>query len=481
MRGARRWLLAAVTLLGSGHAQADGGFPDPRQLLLPLNAPEQIIVATNFGLLFSEDDGATWSFSCEQRLNAYAGPYVLGAPPQERIFAIASGAGLIRSDDGSCTWAAATGSLSEVLPYAVAVDPEDALRLYVIGAGRETLTDESIYTSVDGGVTFADAVFTAPAESALLNIVVAPSDPRMLFASMFSTPENHPHLLRSLDAGEHWEIVADLVDEIGESPFELLAVDPSDADRLFIKILGPSAETLGVSNDGGLTFSEAVSIPGKLSAFLQLESGTILVGGTTGEGGIGYRSLDDAASFEPWPGAPHVHALAERSGRLYVAADNFADGYAIAVSDDEGAHLAPLAGFKDVRSVKSCVSQVCADSCAYYADIRLWPSAVCGPEPGPITPPDPVDAGPGVEAGGTPSDDGPAGGDTSATPANGRRVSDGCGCTLGASRAAEAWSALLLAATAGFAVRARTRRKRRRSYFSPRTHCAERRTSPGAS
>ena len=30
---------------------------------------------------------------------------------------------MIHSDDGSCTWTAATGSLSDVLPYAVAVDP----------------------------------------------------------------------------------------------------------------------------------------------------------------------------------------------------------------------------------------------------------------------------------------------------------------------------------------------------------------------
>jgi photosystem II stability/assembly factor-like uncharacterized protein len=458
---ARRWLLAAAALLGAGRAHADGGFPDPRQLLLPLSAPEQIIVATNFGLLLSEDDGATWSFSCEQRLNAYAAPYVLGAPPQERIFAIASGAGLIHSDDGSCTWAAATGSLSDVLPYAVAVDPTDGLRVYVIGASRETLSDESIYTSADGGVTFAAPAFTAPAQSALLNIVVAPSAPRTLFASMFSTPENHPRLLRSGDAGEHWEVVADLVDELGESPFELLAVDPSDADRLFVRILGPSAETLAVSKDGGLSFEQTVSIPGKLSAFLKLESGTILVGGTTGTAPIGYRSLDNAESFEPWPEAPHVHALAERNGRLYVAADNFADGYAIAVSDDEGAHLTPLAGFKDVRSVKSCVSQACADSCAYYADIRLWPAAVCGPQPSVVETPDPVDPGPDVASGGSAADDGPPGAGASAAPPDAPRVSGGCACRLVVGHDSKVWTVLLLGASLLLAVRGRASRSAR--------------------
>jgi hypothetical protein len=450
-----------LTLLGAGHARGDGGFPDPRQVLLPLNAPQRIIVATNFGLLFSEDDGASWSFSCEQKLNAYAGPYVLGAPPQERIFAIASGAGLIYSDDGSCTWTAATGSLSDVLPYAVAVDPTDARRVYVIGASRETLSDESIYASDDGGITFAVAVFTAPAQSALLNIVVAPSQPSTLFASMFSTPQNHPSLLRSRDAGEHWEVVADLVEAFGEAPFELLAVDPTDENRLFVRVLGPSAEALAVSDDGGLNFVQSVSIPGKLSAFLKLSSGTILIGGTTGTEAVGYRSVDNARSFERWPEAPHVHALAERNGKLYVAADNFADGYAIAVSEDEGAHLAPLAGFKDVRSVKSCVSHACADSCAYYADIRLWPDAVCGPQPSVVDPPDPVDPGPAVESGGSAGNDGASGGDTSATPPGTHRVSGGCACTLAASRELEAWSSLLLGAALLLAVRSRVSRSPR--------------------
>jgi hypothetical protein len=450
-----------LTLLGTRPAQADGGFPDPRQVLLPLDHPERIIVATNFGLLFSEDDGSSWSFSCEQRLNAYAGPYVLGAPPQQRLFAIASGAGLIHSDDDSCTWTAATGSLSDVLPYAVAVDPTDARRVYVIGASRETFSDESIYISEDGGVTFADAVFTAPARSALLNIVVAPSQPGTIFASMFSTPQNHPSLLRSRDAGAHWEVVANLVDAFGEAPFEVLAVDPSDENRLFVKILGASAETLAVSDDGGLSFVSSVSFPGKLNAFLELSSGTILVGGTTGTEGIGYRSVDDARTFERWPGAPHVHALAERNGKLYVAADNFADGYAIAVSDDEGANLAPLAGFKDVQSVKSCVKQECAESCAYYADISLWPRAVCGEEPtmvdppDAIDPPDTVDPGPAMGSGGSGGDDGAHGGDTSATPAAASRVSGGCTCTLAANRDSEAWPLLLLGASLLLAARSR--------------------------
>lgn len=441
------WLrLALVILFCAGRADADGGFPDPRQLLLPVGPAQQIIVATNFGLLFSEDAGATWSFSCEQRLSAYAGPYVLGPPPVQRLFALTSGAGLIYSDDGSCTWTAAGGRLSDVLPYAVAIDPLDARRVYVIGVARETLSGESIYASDDGGVTFRGPLFTAPAQSAILNIAVAPSQPSTLFASQFSTPQNHPSLLRSRDAGEHWEVVADLVDSLGDAPFELLAVDSSDENRLFVRILGSSAETLAVSDDGGLSFVQSVSIPGKLNAFLKLSSGTILVGGTNGTEAVGYRSADDARSFERWPEAPHVHALAERDGKLYVAADNFADGYAIAVSDDEGAHLTALAGFKDVRAVKSCVARACAESCAYYADIRLWPNAVCGPQVDPV----------GVSGNST-ADDAPPKVETSVMRADPRPVAGGCACIFAAQRRSEAWPGLLMLALALIAARRRSR------------------------
>ncbi|MEO8177241.1 MAG: hypothetical protein ABI895_00270 [Deltaproteobacteria bacterium] len=397
-------LLSLSALLGPTLARAHGGVPEPRQILVPSDRPERIILVTNFGLIFSEDAGESWSFSCEQSLSAYAGPYLLGARPSNRIFTMTSGAGLIYSDDGSCSWKAAGGSLTDVLPFAFTVDPSNSKRAYVIGVPRQDLrAGDSIHISDDGGLTFGEPVFTAPERSALLTVLVAPSEPSTLFASMFSTPGNHPILLRSLDSGEHWEWFADLVDSLGTNPFELLAIDPFDATRIYVRILGPFAETLAISEDGGLTFVQSVSIPGKLNAFLKLASGTILVGGMAGTDALGYRSRDPSQGFEPWREVPHIHALAERNGKLYAATDNFADGYAIAESDDEGAHFRPLTGFEQVRSVKSCVVDLCAESCVYHAGIGLWPETACA---APSTPPDANNS-----AGGrTGSDAGAAGG-----------------------------------------------------------------------
>jgi hypothetical protein len=448
-------LLLLTALLGVTPARADGSFPEPRHILLPADRPEQIILGTNFGLIFSEDGGASWQFSCEQQLSAYASSYLLGALPSHRIFAMTAGAGLVYSDDDSCSWKAAGGRLSDVMPYALAVDPSNEKRVYAIGVPRADLhAGESIYVSSDGGLTFGEPVFTAPALSALLTVLVAPSQPTTLFATMFSTPENHPILLRSGDSGEHWEVTADLVDSLGENPFELLAIDPSDQNTLYVRILGASAETLAISEDGGLSFVQSVSIFGKLRAFLELASGTILVGGTAGTEAVGYRSKDGARTFEPWPEAPHVHALAERNGKLYVAAENFSDGYAIAESDDEGAHLRPLTGFREMQGVKSCVFDACAEACSYYAGITLWPEAVCGAESSRSQSDEPASAGAAtnVEDGDqevrpepdTNIDDAPPSVDDAETPPGLLISGGGCGCDLVGRRPANGSIGLLL-------------------------------------
>lgn len=466
-------LLCLSALLAAKPARADGSFPEPQQILLPPDRPEQIILGTNFGLFFSDDGGMKWLFSCEQMLGAYAVGYQLGAPPTHRLFAMTASAGLIHSDDDSCSWSAARGTLTDVIPYALAVDPSNWKRVYVIGVQREgPRLGESIYVSDDGGLTFGEPTFTAPVRSALLTVLVAPGRPSTLFATMFSTPENHPILLRSDDSGEHWDVAADLVDSLGENPFELLAIDSGDENRLHVRILEASAETLATSDDGGKSFVRSVSFPGKLRAFLKLESGTILVGGTAGNEPLGYRSRDGAQSFEPWPEAPHVHALAERDGKLYVAGENFWDGYAIAVSDDEGAHLRPLTGFKEVQGVKSCVVEQCADSCAYYAGINLWPATVCATEPPPGEGTDAAGASPTGAGASMASDEAPAaqagarpvGVDESERRPDVRSSGGGCACELVDTRHAN-WAPLL---AFGSLLAARRKGSRKRSRVKSR-------------
>src|SRR6187431_1924660 len=56
-----RWsLVAALMIVGvAGPARADGAFPDSLQILLPADRPNVIGLATNFGVILSEDAGRT--------------------------------------------------------------------------------------------------------------------------------------------------------------------------------------------------------------------------------------------------------------------------------------------------------------------------------------------------------------------------------------------------------------------------------------
>lgn len=412
-------LLAAGTLLRVTPADAHGSFPDAQQVLLRADRPDQIILGTTFGLIFSEDGGRTWLFSCDHGLSAYAAPYQLAPLPSQRMFAITASAGLVYTDDDACTWQAAGGTLADVLPFGFSVDPSDGQRVYVFGAPRTNLRGgDGLYVSDDGGVTFGPPGFTTEPGGALLTVAPVPARPGTVLVAMYSA-DKHPVLLSSHDSGRQWDKTVDLVDSLGENPFELLWIDPTDPDRIYVRILGPAEETLGISKDGGKTFVPSVSIPGKLSGFVKLASGTILVGGTAGLTAIGYRSTDDGQTFQPWPEAPHVHGLAERDGKLFVAASNYDDGYALAESADEGRTLVPLMEFGQTRAMKSCVAAICTDSCAYYANIGLWPSAVCRPEPSP--------AAPGADGG-----DASGGSGAPSAPPEGLRGSanGGCGCTL---------------------------------------------------
>jgi hypothetical protein len=128
---------------------------------------------------------------------------------------------------------------------------------------------------------------------------------------------------------------------------------------------------------------------GTLSAFARLASGTVLVAGLVpGEGGsnlgVGWRSGDGGRTFEDWtlaPPMPRLAALAERAGMLTLAGSNYEDGWALAVSSDEGRTLQPILRYDQVSAVKACVAAACQDLCDEQAGRKIWAPEVCNPLP----------------------------------------------------------------------------------------------------
>jgi hypothetical protein len=169
---------------------------------------------------------------------------------------------------------------------------------------------------------------------------------------------------------------------LGAAGFRIIAIDPTNPDRIYLRVLAGFKNPLAISDDGGQTFRTPLTFDA-MSAFVRLSDGTILVAGQLDGAPVAYRSTDAGKTFAPWSNAPSVRALAERDGKLYVSADNAKDGFALAVSTDGGQTLRPLMTFDKVRSVRACVREQCAASCATQVMLKLWSADVCAAPPAP--------------------------------------------------------------------------------------------------
>jgi hypothetical protein len=380
-----------AVLARAAPAVADGAFPASDAILLPADRPQQIVLSTNFGLIISDDGGDTWQWTCERPETSMASSYVVGAPPADRIYSRSPDVGLAVSDDASCTWRRAGGALTAAIASDVFPDPTDPTHVLAIAAvaGDGGLAvGAAVYESTDGGDSFAATpLFVAPDGDQLLGVEIARADPRVIYVAL-AAPGSHPAIARSDDAGAHWMSI-DVEPSIGAGLPRIIAVDPADADVLYLRVIGAGSELLAVSRDGGMSFTTPITLTGgNLSAFARLASGAVLVAGVVpGDGGttsgVTWRSDDGGTTFGPWTltPTPRLRALGERAGTLYLAGDNYMDGWALAASSDEGRTLQPLVRYEQVSGVKACVMAACQDSCDEQAGRRIWGPEVCNPLP----------------------------------------------------------------------------------------------------
>jgi hypothetical protein len=423
-RGATRSVGVALTVglavawAAGGQARADGALPGSLGILLPADQPRQIVLGTNFGLIWSEDAGATWLWTCEQVPTSMANIYAVGPPPPtagtlgDRFYGLSPVEGLAFSDDGTCSWQTAGGALSGQSVTDFFVDPSNPKRVLAAAASTDDAGDvgpASIYASSDGGTTFgATPLFTAPATAAIVGVEIARSDPNVIYLAYYipTASGRDPALVRSGDGGSTWTTL-DAQAALGPNMVRIFAVDPVNPDLLYLRLIANGAESVAITRDGGMTFTTPLTITGgSVSAFARLASGTVLVGArinfaTDGGGasGAGYRSTDGGLTFVSWSldPQPHIVGLAERvsggKSTLYLSGENYVDGWALASSTDEGVTVTPLMSYDQVRGIKSCAQQACANTCNYEEMQAVWDPDVCTGallDAGTLTPPPPA-------------------------------------------------------------------------------------------
>ena len=169
-------LVVGAATLYAKSARSDGAFPNSQSVLLPRDRPNEIILGTTFGLVFSEDSGATWRYSCESDSATVNGnQYVMGPPPEDRIYAV-SDKGVSVTADGACTWTVGRGIAAQLPPLDVFPDPSDPRRAFALAMGLDDGL-VSAYRSRDGGRTYAAPIFKSPTDARITGIEVATSEP----------------------------------------------------------------------------------------------------------------------------------------------------------------------------------------------------------------------------------------------------------------------------------------------------------------
>ena len=404
-------------------ARADGAFPAVQTVLVPADRPQETILATNFGLVFSEDGGQTWSWTCEQDANAYAIFYQLGPAPRHRLFAVAN-QHVIYSDDSTCTWRVAGGLLAGQTVTDVFPDPTNADRVLAIAIANGA--DRAAFESADGGTTFDAMLYQAAAGDALNGVEIARSDPRVVYLALTGA-DGGPRLARTSDAGAHWT-VSDLSAGLGPGSARIIAVDPDDANTVLLRWTGIDGnDAIGLTRDGGATVSKTLSIQSNFTSFARMPDGALVLGGNVflAQKMIPalFVSHDGGATFAENDAVPGIVALAQRGGVLYGAADNFVDGFALGSSSDEGVTWQPVLRFDQVGSIAACLrtNAQCQASCEALAGNglgspgKIWEETVC------------AGTGGSLGTGGAGGAAGAAGSGGAAGSAGG---SSGCGCAL---------------------------------------------------
>jgi MYXO-CTERM domain-containing protein len=352
--------LLVVTLLGPAAARADGAFPDSMRILLPPDHPEQLMLGTNFGLVVSSDGGGHWFLVCEEAL-ATAGEnvtqYLTAAPPAGTLYAMSSNQ-LALSEDRGCTWTSAGGAWSDPFftdTFADPSDPGHLLSLALVRTGAGWLAS-SLFESRDGGRSFGAPVFQAAQGMLITGVETAASAPQTIYLTEFGNPGGAASswVARSTDAGRSFQEVS-LLASLGEGEPRLAAVDPTDADVIYYRVVGRDDDLLGISRDGGKTARVALALQGPMTTFFRRADGTLLVGSKL-QGA--FLSHDGGQNFAPWPEAPHLRALGERAGVLYAVADNSADHFAVGSSSDGGKTWTPLLRFENLCGIRDCSAAV---------------------------------------------------------------------------------------------------------------------------
>ncbi len=383
---------SALAALWAPVAHANGRFPESNQLLFSPGDTSLVVLRTTFGVLISRDAAATWRWLCEDALDL---PPTSSADPSLGLTgsdALVAGIykGLEVSPDLGCTWGFAGGPVKGQFIPDLAVRPNAPHTVVTIAStyGEDAGADggagyaNQAYESTDDGANWSTLGVPIDPTVLVTTIDVAASDPQRLYVSGFrlatsAGAPNRASLFVSLDAGAHW-IERPLPALVNEVAAYIAAVDPSDADLVYLRTSGPmvtpSQSRLMVTSDAGQSFStplaftqtgEGGAATGQMLGFaLSTDGSKVYAGGTQDGLYVGARAgLADAASPFHKTSSIHVQCLATHGAELWACSDEVS-GFVAGVSTDDGATFTAKLHLTGIQAPLACAPDATAAQCS---------------------------------------------------------------------------------------------------------------------
>jgi hypothetical protein len=451
----RAWLIAggAAALLGlAAPAAANGRFPAAGQLVVDPADPSHLVLRATYGILQSEDAGATWRWVCEQGVGYYGEEDPAMGITEDGTILAGIMAGLAVSHDRACTWGFVGGVLADEYVIDLTVEPKAPSRaLAMTSSGSTTGVHVVLAETTDSGKTWQQAGVAVDTEFLSMTVEVAPSNPDRVYLSGRHGPMGIGSIQRSDDRGKTWTRF-DLGTPPGQTPY-IGAVDPADPDRVYARVDANPHDELHVSSDGGQTWSQVLTGEAEMLGFaLSPDGSRLAVGGPT----MGVMVASTADFVFEKTSSIGAKCLKWTGDKLFACADELTDGFTVGVSTDEGKTFASVYHLPDLAPLECATTTTAGASCP-----AEWPgvAATIG-----------ADSGSGGAAAGGAGSGATAPGTGGATPP---APGDSSGCALAAAGAAERGPAAAIAlaslvAASALALWRRQRPRRRQRARGPR-------------
>ncbi|MBA3451552.1 MAG: hypothetical protein H0T42_00480 [Deltaproteobacteria bacterium] len=364
----RQLVLGSLLFLASAAQVHANGRPAATSTINFRQGNEQHIAAgMTFGLLVSQDGGATWRWICEDAIK-YSGMYDpdYAYTSTGALFATTFDGSLVNRD--GCSFNATP--FAKKFMSSVALGPTGHLFMGTVHPEDLAMSDpgdSKIYKSTDDGMTFP--ISAAPAALGLWwsSIEVAPADANRIYVSGYRlvTGDRLFELYKSENGGTSYTpITTTGITTTRNSTIEIVGISRLNIDHLYARVtyqnVNSISDAIYRSTNAGTSWTKILEKQDELAFVIRANGDLVAAGKNTGLQVS--RTPSNGAAWEVVASAPHVGCLVENAaGEVWACTQNFgspqvmSDGAGIMKSTDL-ATWTPVLRYQDIVGPAECAA-----------------------------------------------------------------------------------------------------------------------------